>query len=116
MSNVEDEIKRETARRIAVMAAFLDGAQIECRKNGFDGWSHCTWPSWFWDTYDYRVAAEQEPIHPSAAMAKAYCAHPGKLHALKLFAEATNNAIDGDTANLMWDAINEYARLKKDDN
>lgn len=114
MSDIQDNIKKETARRIAVMASFLDGAKIECQKTGFDGWSSCTWPSWFWDAYDYRVAEKPEPILPSVAMAKAYDTHPDKSYALKLFAEVTNHNISEDTADLMWEAINEYKRLKND--
>lgn len=50
----------ETAERIKVMQAFVDGKAIEERRISFD---HTEWidnnnPEWRWDKFDYRIKPE----------------------------------------------------------
>ena len=50
----------ETAERIKVMQAFVDGKAIEERRISFD---HTEWidnnnPEWRWDKFDYRIKLE----------------------------------------------------------
>ena len=111
--------QKETAHRVAIMSAFLDGQTIQFKRKGDpdidDNWIDCYWPKWRWEKVDYRISTKNKSIPPEVAMAKAYCAHPGKLHAMDLFAEATNDQISPETADLMWSAINEYVRLQNGD-
>ena len=49
--------RKETAERIKVMQAFIDGKAIEERRISFD---HTEWvdnnnPEWRWDKFDYRI-------------------------------------------------------------
>ena len=52
----------ETAERIKVMQAFVDGKAIEERRISFD---HTEWidnnnPEWRWDKFDYRIKPESK--------------------------------------------------------
>lgn len=55
---IDDAMKTETKRRIAVMQAWLDGKTIERSYIGdlFSGaWETTEHPRWNWDDLDYRV-------------------------------------------------------------
>ena len=52
--------REETAERIKVLQAFVDGKAIEERRISFD---HTEWvdnnnPEWRWDKFDYRIKPE----------------------------------------------------------
>ena len=46
------DITREQA---AVMIAWADGGEVECRDRTLDGWCSVDTPSWNWGGYEYRV-------------------------------------------------------------
>jgi len=48
---------KTTQEKIAVMAAHLDGAEVE-REGGFFDWGLDRNPSWNWDTYNYRIKSK----------------------------------------------------------
>lgn len=67
MTNVElietlEKSRKETAERIKVLQAFVDGKAIEERRISFD---HTEWvdnnnPEWRWDKFDYRIKPESK--------------------------------------------------------
>ena len=55
-----EKSRKETAERIKVLQAFVDGKAIEERRISFD---HTEWvdnnnPEWRWDKFDYRIKPE----------------------------------------------------------
>lgn len=54
--------KTELDRQIAVMQAFRDGAEIECRKIilGITPWHSTATPCWDWSAHDYRVKPQKK--------------------------------------------------------
>ena len=57
-----EKSRKETAERIKVMQAFVDGKAIEERRISFD---HTEWvdnnnPEWRWDKFDYRIKPESK--------------------------------------------------------
>lgn len=59
-----EKSRKETAERIKVLQAFVDGKAIEERRISFD---HTEWvdnnnPEWRWDKFDYRIKPEYRPF------------------------------------------------------
>ena len=57
-----EKSRKETAERIKVLQAFVDGKAIEERRISFD---HTEWvdnnnPEWRWDKFDYRIKPESK--------------------------------------------------------
>lgn len=57
-----EKSRKETAERIKVLQAFVDGKAIEERRISFD---HTEWvdnnnPEWQWDKFDYRIKPESK--------------------------------------------------------
>lgn len=48
-------VKNQTAARIAVMQAYMDGKQIQRRPANCSTWSDCADPQWDWACVEYRV-------------------------------------------------------------
>ena len=55
-----------TAYKIIVMQAYLDGKEIECKaKYREDNWSLDRHPTWSWTQCDYRIKEEKPDIKSS---------------------------------------------------
>lgn len=52
---------KETQEKIQIMQAFLNGKEIEYKRDGDDFWITTQNPLWDWEYYDYRVIEAQKP-------------------------------------------------------
>lgn len=59
-----EKSRKETAERIKVLQAFVDGKAIEERRISFDytEWVDNNNPEWRWDKFDYRIKPEYRPF------------------------------------------------------
>ena len=51
---------KTTVEKIAVMQAYVDGKEIECRSDDCPAWDKTASPLWNWYKTDYRIKPEPE--------------------------------------------------------
>ena len=59
----ETESKMSTVEKIAIMQAYVDGKTIEYFYKEGKIWDECSFPSWNWLAFNYRVKPEPKKIH-----------------------------------------------------
>lgn len=74
--------KEETKEAIKVMQAFVDGKEIECKRDGDTVWEGgMIYPGWHWDTRNYRIKPEPKyrPYKSAEEVLEAIKEHGGYI-------------------------------------
>ncbi len=52
----------ELSKMIKIMTHYLNGGKIEIKSKNSNDWYELFTPSWYWDTFDYRIKEQKQKV------------------------------------------------------